>query len=245
MGDAGGAGRRSGGLDERALLEVAHLWCSWRAARGATHALNNALTASAGLIEMAGAPLELEAELGRCVRITRRLTDHHPLRFDRSREADLVAVVRRAAALLRETTSRRFELAVELPDDFLVVEEDPARLELLVLTLAWRLADASGRGGLLRLAVVRDAKPGAAAVDLELFASDLSPESADRLLDPGCTSAGEALALQALERIAAGCGGALEARPLPGGLRARALLPLAEDELEETGGSGEGGALGG
>jgi len=231
MGDGGGAGRRAGGLDEETLLEVAHLWCSWRVTRGAVHALNNALTACAGLVEMEGAPPELESELGRCVRITRRLTDHHPLRFEAGREADLVAVARRVAAILRETASRRFEVAVELPDDFLAVEEDPARLELLALALAWRLFDTSQRGGLLRLAVVRDAKPGAAAVDLELVASDVAPDTADGLLDGTRGSRGERLAFQALENIVAGCGGALEARGLPGGLRARVLLPLAEDEL--------------
>jgi len=228
--DGGGAGRRAGGLDEKTLLEVAHLWCSWRVARGAVHALNNALTACAGLVEMEGAPPELESELGRCVRITRRLTDYHPLRFEASREADLVAVARRVGALLRETASRRFQLALDLPDDFLAVDEDPARLELLVLSLAWRLLDTSQRGGLLRLAIVRDAKPGAAAVDLELFASDVEPDAADGLLDGARGSRGERLALQALESIVAGCGGALEARGLAGGLRLRALVPLTEDE---------------
>jgi len=232
MGDGGGGGRRAGGLDEKTLLEVAHLWCSWRVARGAVHALNNALTACAGLVEMEGAPPELESELGRCVRITRRLTDYHPLRFEASREADLVAVARRAAYILRETASRRFELAVDLPDDFLAVDEDPARLELLALSLAWRLLDTSRRGGLLRLAVVRDAKPGAAALDLELFASDVAPKCADDLLDAAKGSRGERLALQAVENIVAACGGALEARALPGGLRARVLVPLADDELE-------------
>jgi len=216
-------------LDEAALLELAHLYCVWRVTRGATHTLNNALTALAGLIEAPGDETLVDVELERCARAARGLTAHHALRFGREEDAELTGLVRRTAALLGDSLGSRYALEVEIPADFFYLEADPARVELLLLVLGYRLVDLSARGGRLRLGVAEGEKPASACVELELLAGDLPEAAAESLFDPAAASgAGAALALEAAGVIAAGCEVSLAARRLPGGLRVRALFPCAE-----------------
>jgi hypothetical protein len=216
-------------LDDAALLEIAHLYCAWCMTRGATHTLNNALTALTGLFDASGDGVDLERELERCTRVARGLTAHHALRFGRGEEVELTAVVRRTAEGLRETLGRRFELEVEVTPELLYVEVDPARIELLVFVLGYRLADLTERGGRMRLTAAEGEKPQSASLELELLADDLPEDAADAALDPAAApSAGAALALHALASIAASCDGSLAARPLPGGVRLRALFPQVE-----------------
>ena len=217
-------------LDEAALLEIAHLYCFWRIARGAAHALNNALTAAAGLLDAGGSSKEVEREIDRCVRATRGFTDQHPLRFGRRSEGELVAVVRRVAGLLRDAGSRRLELELALPDEFFHLEADPARVELLLLCALGRLLDASARGGRLRIAVAEGPKPASARVEAELLAADAAGADAEALLDPAAAaSVAEAIALEAARRVAEGCGASLGARALPdGGLALCAIFPTVE-----------------
>jgi len=223
-----GARRMLAGLDEAALLEVAHLYCVWRVTRGATHTLNNALTALAGLIDAPGGGGLVDVELERCGRAARGLTSHHALRFGREEDAELAALVRRAASLLGDTLGSRYALEVEIPAAFFYVEADPARIELLLLILGYRLADLSMRGGRVRLGVGEGEKPDSACVELELLAGDLPEASEESLFDPAAApGAGAALALAAAGVIAAGCGASLAPRRVPGGLQVRALFPCA------------------
>jgi hypothetical protein len=216
-------------LDEETLLELAHLWCSWRLARGATHALNNALTVASGLADLSESAGDLRRQLDRCIGITRSLTDHHPVRLGHQDEGELSGLMRGIAALLRVNLSRSFELEVELADEFFPLEHDPARIELLLLCILLCAVGQSERGGHLRLSLETGPKPATASVGIELLATDVSAGAADTLLDPdSAPSAGQALALEAVRRVAARCDAALAARRLDGGLGVRILFPVAE-----------------
>ncbi len=216
-------------LDEEALLELAHLWCSWRLARGATHALNNALTVASGLAAFPESEGDLRSQLDRCIRITRSLTDHHPIRLGQRDEGELSGLMRGIVALLRTNLSRSFELEVELVDEFFPLEHDPARIELLLLCVLLCAVDQSQRGGRLRLSLEPGLKPATAAVGIELIATDVDAGAADALLDPASAlNAGQALALEAVRRVATRCDAALAARRLDGGLGVRILIPVAE-----------------
>ena len=215
--------------DERALLEIAHLWCVGRLARGAAHSLNNALTAVTGLLDGRPDDEALDTELDRCIRVARVLTRQVPERFDRVSECELVGLARGVGAVLESGLSRRYELAVELPDDFLYLECDPARIELLLLVLAFRLADRSQRGGRFALRAERGDKPDTARVEFELAASDVVDDSAAAILEPASGEAlGAASALEAAHRIAQACAGSVAAHLRPDGLVIRVLLPLVE-----------------
>jgi hypothetical protein len=216
-------------LDEAALLELAHLWCSWRIARGSVHALNNALTAASGLADIPGSEDGLRDQLNRCIGVTRSLTDHHPIRLGHRDEGELAGLMRGIAALLRVNLSRSFELEVELVEEFFPLEHDPARIELMLLCVLLCAVGQSQRGGRLRLRLEAGPKPATAAVGIELLATDIDAGAADTLLDPGSApSAGQALALEAVRQVAAHCDAALAVRRLDGGLGVRILLPVAE-----------------
>lgn len=216
-------------LDETALLELAHLWCSWRLARGATHALNNALTVASGLADLAGGEDDLRGQLDRCIGITRSLTEHHPIRLGHRDEGELSGLMRGIVALLRTNLSRNFELEAELVDEFFPLEHDPARIELLLLCVLLCAVGLSQRGGRLNLSLETGPKPATAAVGIELWATDVAAGAADTLLDPASApSTGQALALEAVRRVAARCDAALAARRLQGGLGVRILIPVAE-----------------
>lgn len=217
---------RAAGLDEKALLEVAHLQCAWRMTAGAAHALNNALTAVTGLANVPGEEIELQRELDRCIRISRSLTAHHSAHFGRTEETELSGVLRRVTPALEDTLSRRFQLVTEAPPEPLHLEADPARIELLVFLLVYRLADLARADARLRVAVSLGDKPDTALLELDLVGDELSALALDEVLDPAAApDAGSELSLQAACAVVAGCGGSLAARPVPGGVRLRALFP--------------------
>jgi hypothetical protein len=222
--------RQVPGLDEDALLEIAHLQCVWRTTRGAAHTLNNALTALYGLV---GAPEdvgEMEEELDRCTRAARNLTAHHPSRFGRGEETELGAVVRRVAPLLADTLGSRFSVESDAPAEALHVPVDPARVELLLLTLVYQVTDRCEGNVRLRLAAGPGDKPDTAALEVDVYARGLDDHSAESLLNPQLVEgAGDAFALEAVLAVVAAAGGSLSTRSLPGGLRLRAAFPCEAD----------------
>lgn len=168
--------------------EVARLEALRRLAMGAAHALNNAFTAVVGEAsflreERKGDAAVVEAcdtilrELDRCAKLTRALlARRHPPQAGRD-EVDLVRLVRDLTPLMRETLGRQKQLAVELPDDLLLVRGEASALELLLLLLVQQGADAAPGSARLRLAAV---PAGARArLELEIEADDL-PEDAGR-----------------------------------------------------------------
>jgi hypothetical protein len=213
-------------LDDHALFELARLHLVECLTRGAAHALNNALTALGGMIDSGAELAAVEREVQRCNRIARALTAGHVLRAGGSGEADLPALVRQAARILRDTLGSRFELSLELHEESLYVEADPARVLLCVLALAFRLAELSARGGALRIAAGAGEKPDTALLELELRAPDLPAAAHASVLDPAAArDAGTAAALHAITSDAAACGAVLEAERAGDALRVLARLP--------------------
>lgn len=220
---------RAAALDEDALLEIAHLQCAWRMTAGAAHSLNNALTAVTGLANVPGEELELQHQLDRCIRISRSLTAHHAAHFGRTDETELGGVLRRVTPALEDTLSRRFQLVAEAPPEPLHLEADPARIELLVFLLVYRLADLARADARLRIAVSPGDKPETALLELDLLGNELSALALDEVLDPAAApDAGSELSLEAASAVVASCGGSLAARPLPGGVRLRVILPALD-----------------
>src|SRR5262245_12075668 len=203
-------------------VEVARLEAMRRLSMGAAHALNNAFTAVVGeasflreehkdQAEVVDACDAILHELERCTRMTRALLSRrHPPQGGRD-EVDLVRLVRDLAALLGETLGRQKELAVQLPDDLLLVRGEAAALELLVLLLVLETADLAPSGAKLALRVV-PAGP-CVRLELEIEADGLAEDAARAFEQP--ERAEHALArnqLAALAELAAQHGGRCFAR---------------------------------
>jgi signal transduction histidine kinase len=202
--------------------EVARLEALRRLSMGAAHALNNAFTSVVGEAsflreEHKGDPAVVEAcdailrELDRCAKLTRALlARRHPPQAGRD-EVDLARLVRDLAPLLRETLGRQKELAVQLPDDLVLVQGEAGALELLALLLVHQGADLAPGSARLRLAVL---PAGATArVELEIEADGLSDEAARLFSQPG--AAADSLTrnqLAAFAELAARHGGHCSAR---------------------------------
>jgi hypothetical protein len=220
------AARELDRLDDAALFELARLHLMQCLTRGAAHALNNALTALAGMLDAGAEPDAVDGEVHRSIDLARTLGAGHSLRAGAGSEADLASGVRRACELLRSTLGSRFELQLELRAESLFVEADPARLQLCVLVLAFRLAEQSRRGGVLRIAVGEGEKPDTGLLELELLAPDVTRDAALDLLDPDhAPDAGAAAALLCIARDVAALGTGLEAEYAADALRVRAYLP--------------------
>lgn len=189
--------------------EVARLEALRRLSMGAAHALNNAFTSVVGEAsflreEHKGDAAVVEAcdailrELDRCAKLTRALlARRHPPQAGRD-EVDLARLVRDLAPLLRETLGRQKELAVQLPDDLLLVQGDAAGLELLALLLVHHGADLAPGSARLRLAVI-PAGP-IARLELEIEADGLAEDAACGFAEPA--RAGDALARNQLGALA-------------------------------------------
>ena len=217
------------------VTEVARLEAQRRLSMGAAHTLNNAFTAVVGEAsflreERKGDPAVVEAcdtilrELDRCAKLTRALlARRHPPQAGRD-EVDLVRTVRDLTPLLRETLGRQKELAVELPDDLLLVRGEAGALELLVLLLVHQCADVAPGPARLRLAA--SAAGARARLELEVEADGLAEDAGRAFAEPA--SASDALArnqLGALAELAARHGGACSARR-DGACRLLATLEL-------------------
>lgn len=173
--------------------EVARLEVLRRLSMGAAHALNNAFTSvvgeasflreeqkgDAGVVEACDAILR---ELERCTKLTRALlARRHPPQSGRE-EVDLARLVRDLAPLLSETLGRQKELALELPDDLVLVQGEAEALELLALLLVQQGADLAPGTATLRLAVVPDGA--SARMELEVEGDGIGHDAAGGFGDP-------------------------------------------------------------
>ena len=203
-------------------VEVARLEALRRLSMGAAHALNNAFTTVVGEAsflreERKADPAVVEAcdailrELDRCAKLTRALLARRsPPQAGRG-EVDLVRLVRDLAPLLRETLGRQKELAVDLPDDLVLVKGEAEALELIALLLVQHGAEVAPGSAKLRLGVYPESA--VARLELEIEADGLAEQAASDFLDLGL--AGGAVArnqLAALADLAQRHGGRCEAR---------------------------------
>ena len=148
--------------DELAGLEVLR-----QLALGASHTLNNALTAILGEVQVlaedrdgdsdAGAACSsIRREVERCARLARALCERGARRGGETTldtQVDLAALAGRLAPLLRDTVTRGVEIAWQVPDDAGAVHGARADVERLVLLSAYQLVRGAPSGSRLRIAV--------------------------------------------------------------------------------------------
>lgn len=224
-----------------ALEEIARLVVLWRLAVGASHSLNNALTAILGeasflsddrkhdaqVVEGCDAII---AEVDRCARLTRAvLARRHPTQGSRG-EVDLVRLVGDLGRLLHETLGRRIELELELPDDLLLVRGEAGAIELACLALVHFASDLQPGGARLRLGVARGPGSGEVSLSLALRAPGLPSGAARSMLEPsGITNALERVALEAAHRVAAAHGARIASSQAADQLETRVSFPALEE----------------
>jgi signal transduction histidine kinase len=217
--------------------ETARLAVLWRLAAGASHSLNNALTAILGEAsfladdhkddaQVAEGCDAIIAEVDRCARLTRAVLARRHASQGSSRVVDLVRLVGDLGRLLHETLGRRIELEVALPDDLLLVRGDSEALELLCLGLVHFASDLQPGGGRLRLGVARGPGSGEVSLSVALEAPDLPAGAAQRVLEPVSSAVPlERLVLEAAHRVAAAHGARIECRQAAGRVEARVSFP--------------------
>jgi signal transduction histidine kinase len=241
--DTRAVSRRAASDSSAAILsveETARLAVLWRLATGASHSLNNALTAILGeasflsddrkddaqVVEGCDA---IVAEVERCARLTRAVLARRHGSQGRSGEVDLVRLVGELGGLLVETLGRRIELELSLPDDLLLVRGDAEAVELLCLALVQFASDLQPGGARLRLAVVRGPGSGEVSLSVAVHASALPDGAAERVLEPRrVASPLERVVLEAVHRVARAHGARLTSRGSAGRLEVHVRFPVLE-----------------
>ncbi len=120
-------------------------------AAGIAHDFNNLLTGILGNIELAAmeAPPELQEYFDEARKVARRAADlvRQLLAFARKAPGSkqplaLGPIVKETAKIVAETTDRRIQVKISVPDDLWVVEGDPVQLQQLVMNLCVNARDA-------------------------------------------------------------------------------------------------------
>ncbi len=220
--------------------EIARLAVGRRLAAGTAHAMNNALTAAigeAGFLyddhkedpAIAEASQAILVALDRCARLSQALLTYGETRVDTRAEADLVRAVRDRERWLREAIGSRNHLAVEAPDDLVLVAVPEQELELLVTGLVVFAADQGRGAGSLCLNVEAGGPAELPALRLVATADEMSDEAVATLEDPRHTeTARDAALVGALrEQVAARGGSWHVARTDPQSWALIVRLPLA------------------
>lgn len=202
--------------------EAARLAALERLFAGALHTFNNALTTIGGeasfLLDEAGlgdakpdpaveeACQVVLAQVERCGRLTHQLLRRRAA-GGASEEVDAASVVVELRELLAVTLGSHVQLAVEAPDEPLVIPGARETLELLILSLAQHAAESAYGGVELTLAL--DGRASEPCLDLRVEAGGLAENAAEAVLDPQLAE--HPLARARLEGIAFATG-ALDAR---------------------------------
>lgn len=180
--------------------EVARLAAAGRVASGAAYALGNALAALQAEADflreerkhdpvVSESCTALSAELARCARMARALTERRapPRRADLPEDGpgvDLAGLVRELGHLLQETLGSLHQLDVRAPDGVPPVAGDAATLELVVTCLVHYAADQAGGASRIRLDVEPEPAEGAVALRLRVAARELGEDVVAALSDP-------------------------------------------------------------
>jgi len=195
--------------------ELAWLELCRRQATGAAHTLNNVFTSLLGELALLAdeckddpvvdeAVAALRSQLERCVKLVRNGLARPAPSASRTDEVDLGLLLSRALCMLEGTLPRRIGLRAQVPDEAWVARGDAAELEVLLLSLVFRLGDLVP-GGCMNVAISL-AEGDAAytlALHFDLEARDLPADARQRLVDPRLAEdATRAAALQAVHEIA-------------------------------------------
>jgi signal transduction histidine kinase len=225
-------------MDTLARLEVLR-----RLSMGAAHTLNNAFTSVIGeaslmLEDRKHDELVVEGcqtilgELERCTKLARALLSRRDPSQAGSGEVDMVRLVRELGQLLHETLGRQHELAVDFPDDLLLVRGDAGDLELLVLTLVHYAADHAGGPTHLTLSVSGEPTRGKIQLCLAVDGGDCPDSLTAAVLDPSrAPDEITRVALENVARIVRAHGGSRSANATgPDRWTALVLLPALSDD---------------
>ena len=189
---------------------------------------------------------EIRRAADRGAKLTRRL-----LMFSRRDRAnpetvDLRTVVDEARPLLEGTLAGQCELAVETPDQPVLVKIDVEQFEQLLLNLAANACDAMPDGGLLAIDV-RRVDEGRVQMHVSDTGTGMSEEVAERAFEPFFTTKpagdGSGLGLATVYGIVTQSGGEVRLTTTPGeGTRVAVELPAADAEAGEAETPGDRGA---
>jgi signal transduction histidine kinase len=215
--------------------EVARLAALWRLALGASHSLNNALTAIVGEASflrddrkgdaaVGEACDAILAEVDRCARLIRALLARRHPPQQGGDEVDLGRLVGDLARLLPDTLGSRIDLRLELGSDLLPVAGNAADLELLCLLLVQLAADLQPGPARVALGVEGDAERAVLRVSLHAPLAG----SGSTLGSPAGPPL-ERVAVDAVRAIAEAHGGRLCLSGHEDALEIRASFPLLTD----------------
>jgi signal transduction histidine kinase len=222
---------------EREVLRAEQLAAVGQVAAGVAHELRNPLTSVKMLVQAgkerqpaAGLPAEdlaiIEQEVRRMEQYIQTFLDFaRPPRSER-RQADLVAVLRRALALVEGRIRRqKITLVADLPAEPIPLLIDPEQIHQVTVNLLLNALDALPRGGTIELKVDRRAvsRNGSNGPAVEVSIRDSGPGIAarirERLFEPFISNkeTGVGLGLSISKRLMEAHGGSIHGDNVPEG----------------------------
>ena len=176
--------------------ELANLEVFRRQAEGAAHSLNNAFTSLLGEIALLGDERKddpvveetvsvLREQLERCVRLVRNGLVRPPLQPPDRIEVDLGLLVSRCVRVLEGTLPRRITLATHVPDESWLLRGDAAEIEVMLLSLLFRMGDlVPGGCADVRISLADGDGARTLALHVDVEAVDLPADARQRLVEP-------------------------------------------------------------
>jgi signal transduction histidine kinase len=233
---------------EHEVLRAEQLAAVGQIAAGVAHELRNPLTAIKMLVQTglegqhpSGLPAEdlavIEQSIRRLEQYIQMFLDFaRPPRAER-RQADLLEVVRRAAALVEGRARRqKVSVSLSLPDQPLPAYLDPEQIQQVLVNVLINALDVQPRGGTIDVAVTPVG--GAATVEVRDRGPGLPAELRERLFEPFVTSKpdGVGLGLSGSKQLIEAHGGTMRIDDAPGGGAVISItLPADSQESEVRG----------
>ena len=217
---------------EREVLRAEQLAAVGQVAAGVAHELRNPLTSVKMLVQTglegpkpAGLPPDdlaiIEHEVRRMEACIQTFLDFARPPHSERRRADLLAVVRRALALVEGRARRqKVKIAADLPPGVVELEIDANQIQQVLVNLLFNALDALPRGGTVRLEVRPPPnEANAVVVQVQDDGPGLTAEVQKRLFEPFVSTkeTGLGLGLSICRRLVEAHGGAIHGANAPEG----------------------------